>query len=84
MNILFVAYGLVLLVLAVWYARQVYANNRTYDQRLAIIESWDFLEDDAYLSAVASFRSVAYSDHKREVFWGRDPYKLYTHLREAK
>lgn len=65
-------------------ARATYANNRTYAQRLAIIDSWEFLEGEAYRAALESFRSVAYADHKREVFWGRDPYRLYPHLQGEK
>lgn len=76
-------YGGVGILLLLYASRENYANNCTYDQRLAIIDSWDFLEGDAYLDALSSFRSVSYAAHKREVFWGRDPYKLYPHLQEV-
>lgn len=73
----------VLVGLIAWVTREIYANHRTYAQRIAIIDSWDFLEGPAYLQALESFRAVAYADHRREVFWGRDPYRLYLHLREV-
>lgn len=82
-ELIFGFYSSVLVGLGAWYARATYANNRTYAQRLAIIDSWDFLEGPAYLRALESFRAVAYADHKREVFWGRDPYRLYLNLREV-
>ncbi|OBU59199.1 hypothetical protein [Stenotrophomonas maltophilia] len=67
-----------------WAARMKWANDVTCDQRLAMIESWRSLLHDDYLPELKSFRSVSYNRHMREVFWGRDPYKLYPHLKEVK
>lgn len=78
--------SIVILGLAIlaWAARMKWANDLTYGQRLAMIESWGFLLSDDYLPELKSFRSVSYHRHMREVFWGRDPYKLYPHLKEVK
>jgi len=72
------------LALLAWASRMKWANDVTYDQRIAMIGEWDLLLEDSYLPALWSFQSVSYSSHLREVFWGRDPYKLYPHMRGVK
>lgn len=72
------------LAILTWAFRMEWANDVTYDQRISMIESWGSLLSDDYLSELKSFRSVSYQRHMHEVFWGRDPYRLYPHLKEVK
>ncbi|MCS4234434.1 hypothetical protein [Stenotrophomonas sp. BIGb0135] len=57
-------------------SRGFWANNRTYSERMEIIGAlrklgWPMGEEGDY-------KRVEYHDHYREVFWGRDPLRLYS------
>lgn len=59
-----------------WIFRGFWANNRTYNERMEIIRAlekafWPTGEEGDY-------KRVEYHDHYREVFWGRDPLRLYS------
>ncbi|MFX1724991.1 hypothetical protein [Stenotrophomonas sp. AS1] len=60
----------------VWTFRGLWANNRTYTQRMEIISAlnqsgWPVGEEGDY-------KRVEYHEHYREIFWGRDPLRLYS------
>lgn len=84
MDIILLSIVILGLAILAWAARMKWANDLTYSQRLAIIESWGSILSDDYLLELKSFRSVSYNRHMREVFWGRDPYRLYPHLKRVK
>lgn len=59
-----------------WAFRGLWANNRTYNERMEIISAlnqsgWPVGEEGDY-------KRVEYHEHYREIFWGRDPLRLYS------
>lgn len=56
--------------------RGFWANNRTLDDRMEIIRA---LEKAGWpMDGPRAFDLVQYKDHYREIFWGRDPLRLYS------
>lgn len=59
------------------FIRSFWATEKTYKQMMEMLESTDSLHAFDRLDALRDFSKVSFSQHKAEVFWGRDPYKLY-------
>lgn len=55
--------------------RGFWANNRTYNERMEIIRALE--RADWPFDGARAFERLQYKDHYREVFWGRDPMRLY-------
>ncbi len=59
------------------FIRSLWATEKTYKQMMEMLEATDSLQAFDRLDALRDFSKVRFSEHKAEIFWGRDPYKLY-------
>lgn len=59
-----------------WTFRGFWANNRTYSERMEIISALKKLGWP--MDAARAYERVQYRHHYREIFWGRDPQRLYS------
>lgn len=74
----FLVYGMATVAVGsvLWSARSLYSNNRTYKDRMVLIDACrshrrmlDFYEE---------FERIDYDAHFKEVMWFRNPWKLYS------
>lgn len=75
-NVLLVAAGFSI----VWSGWSMYCNNRTYKDRLYLLDCIKYSDVQDFnkrMQMYDQFNIVTYDDHHRELFWRRDPWKLY-------
>ncbi len=77
MTSLWIIYLALVVAFLYWYVRSSWANDITYRQRMKMIDALCVLGSEEYLSAMQAYQLTSYDSHKREVFWGRNPYDLY-------
>ena len=63
-----------------WLVRGFISNNLTYNHRMELIGNIRiaYAGTEEYWEVSIECDAVSYDQHYNEVFWGRDPWKLYS------
>lgn len=63
-----------------WMILSLIANNKTYNHRIKLLNriSNRYSRTDEFWIYHKDFDDVTYDEHYKELFWFRDPWKLYS------